>query len=406
MHLALYFVTKLSGMVLPMGNLAFALSVYCPLAFVVWKNQWYKRMSSNRWIVLYVVYLSLSLMYGFKVYRTPSMAIFDYLFFLYIAAILLIPPFSFNVKVFDRILAIGVIISCLSLIVMVGLKPIVLHDRGEFSSYLAPLRYLGAGAGYLLLKNAKQVNLHTGIGLLAVLELAVFYGVIGSYRGQLLLAALWICFFVFLQVRTIGTQFVLKIFSFLVLAAALVGVAVIATVKYQEQMYHLVDRFSNLIFRYEDTGDLSKADARIAEADYFMQMNSPWKLIPGHGVGALWYDFYGMFGEASGGTFAGARTMLHINWLHISFKIGLIGLGLIICMLVRHFRQMMSLIRGNYAWWGFVFYYMAWTTYYGHKDLNVESIVYLMILVNPWLFLRPEVSQNLNRARVVRCALQ
>ena len=100
-----------------------------------------------------------------------------------------------------------------------------------------------------------------------------------------------------------------------------------------------------------------------------------------------------MFGDALGGTFAGARTMLHINWLHISFKIGLLGLGLMVIMLMSNFRQIKPLIRGNYAWWGFLAYYIAWTTYYGHKDLNLESIIYLMILVNPWLFIKLDRGQ-------------
>ena len=160
MHCALYLVTVIKGATLPLGNLAFAASIYCPLAILVWKNQWYRSISANRWIIFYVLYLSLSFVYGFKVYRTPSVAIFDYLFFLYIPAVLLIPPFAFDVRVFDRILAIGVILSCIGLLAILALKPYVLQNRIEFANYMGPLRYIGAGAGYLLLKNAARECLH------------------------------------------------------------------------------------------------------------------------------------------------------------------------------------------------------------------------------------------------------
>lgn len=403
-HVLMYFVVTLRGLILPMGNLAFALSIYIPLVFLVWKNQWLSHVSANRWIICFVCYLSLSFLYGLKRYGTPSIAIFDLLFFLYISIIILIPPFSFNVKTFDRILAIGVVISCISMVVMLGLKPIVLHDRVEFSFYMAPLRFIGAGAGYLLLKNARRVNIFTYVGLVGVLEAAVIYGLVGAFRGQMLLSVLWVVLFTFIQVRTINSQFGLKVFSFLMLGAGLSIVIAVSMLLYREQLYVLAERFFNLFLSYEKTGDLASSDARLGEMQYFMQINSNWKLILGHGVGGLWYDFYGMFGEASGGTFAGARTMLHINWLHVIFKIGVVGFGLMLCMLVRHYRQIKMLIRGNYGWWAFLIWYCAFTTYYGHKSLNLESIVFLMVLVHPWLFLSPDAGNVVQHPRGMRPA--
>ena len=112
------------------------------------------------------------------------------------------------------------------------------------------------------------------------------------FRGQILLAALWVLLFVFVQVRTIGTQIVLKLFSFIALGVALAAVVMIATFKYQDEAFALMDRFTNLFLNFEKTGELSMADGRVAELNYFMQMYPEWKLIPGHGVGALWYDFF------------------------------------------------------------------------------------------------------------------
>jgi hypothetical protein len=152
-------------------------------------------------------------------------------------------------------------------------------------------------------------------------------------------------------------------------------------------MYAMLERFSGMTDAYGKTGELTQSDARLGEMQYFIQSNSNWKLILGHGVGGLWYDFHGMFGGASGGAFAGARTMLHLNWIHLVFKIGIIGFGLMVGMLVCHYRQHRMLIKGNYGWWAFLVFYLAWTTYYGDKDLNPRSMIFLFVLIHPWLFM-------------------
>ena len=382
-----YLVGRIEETTLPMGRLVFGLSVYGSLGLLYWRNNWLPRLWSNRWALLYVVYVAVSFLYGLKRYGTVSVSIFDLWFFLFIPAIALIPPFSFNAQVFDRMVALGVLFSMAAMAVVAAAKSVILYDRALFSFYIAPLSLLGAGAGYLLLKHAKHVNLYTYIGLLGVLSNGVLYGVVGAFRGQMLLSFLLIGLFLLIQARTIRIDFGWKFLSFIGLGVGLVVAVLLVLTTFQEQMYNVLERFTGLFDRFTQTGDVAASDSRIMELQYFLSLNSKWKLIPGHGVGGLWYDFYGMFGEASGGSFAGARTVLHMNWANLLFKIGIIGFGLMIGMLVRNYRQHRMLIRGNYAWWCFLIYYLAWTTYYGDKALDPRSMIFLLVLIQPWLFL-------------------
>jgi hypothetical protein len=382
-----YVFVRIEEGVLPMGRLVFGLSVYGSLALLYWRNHWLPRVWMNRWVLLYCGYIILSFLYGYKRYGTISTSIFDLWLFLFVPAIALIPPYSFNVRVFDRMLAIGVLFSVAAMAVVAAIKSAVLYDRIEFSFYIAPLAALGAGAGYLLLKNAKHVNLHTYIGLFGVLSNAVLYGVVGAFRGQMILSILLVLLFLLIQFRTIHIDFGWKFLSFIGMAAGLIVVVILVFTSFQEQMYTMLGRFTEFFDAFAVTGEAASADARLGELQYFMQLNSSWKLIPGHGVGGLWYDFYGMFGDAQGGAFEGARTLLHINWLHFLFKIGIIGFGLMIGLLVHNYRQYRAFIRGNHAWWCFLIFYLAWTTYYGDKDLNPRSMLFLIVLIHPWLFL-------------------
>jgi len=385
-----YLVGRLDEGTLPMGRLVFGLSVYGSLALLYWRNHWLPRVWTNRWVLMYCGYIILSFLYGLKRYGTITTSIFDLWLFMFIPAIALIPPFSFNVKVFDRMLALGVLFAIVSTSVVAASNMGVLYDRALFSFYIAPLTFFGAGAGYLLLKNAKHVNIYTYVGLLGVLSNAVLYGVVGAFRGQMILSILLILLFLMIQFRTIYIDFGWKFLSFIGLAVGLVFAVLVVWTSFQDQMYTVLGRFTNIFDVFAKTGEAASADARLGEMQYFMQMNPSWKLILGHGVGGLWYDFHGMFGEASGGTFAGARTMLHLNWLHIVFKIGIVGFGLMIGLLVHNYRQYRMLIKGNYAWWAFLVFYLAWTTYYGDKVLDPRSMIYLIVLIHPWLFLPAE----------------
>jgi hypothetical protein len=382
-----YLVGRLENAALPMGRLVFGLSVYGTLALLYWRNHWLPRVWINRWALLYCGYIILSFLYGYKRYGTITVSLFDLWLFLFIPAIALIPPFSFDVRVFDRVLALGVLFSVASMAVVAAVKSAVLYDRIEFGFYISPLAALGAGAGYLLLKNAKHVNLYTYIGLFGVLSNAVLYGVVGAFRGQMILSVLLLLFFLIIQFRTIHIDFGWKFLSFIGFAVGLIVAVLLVLTSFQEQLYTVVDRFIHIFDVFTKTGEAASADARLAEVQYFMQMNSNWKLIPGHGVGGLWYDFHGMYGEASGGVFSGARTMLHLNWLNIVFKIGVVGFGLMIGLLVHNYRQYREFIRGNYGWWAFLVFYLCWTTYYGDKALDPRSMIFLTVLIHPWLFL-------------------
>lgn len=401
-QMANYLFVRLQDGVLPMGRFIFGLTVYAALAVAYWKNQWQRRWRLNPWVVLYVGYITLSFLYGYKRYGTITASVFDYWIFLYLPAIVLIPPYAFNVHVFDRIMAFGVLISLPAMALIVAVKSDSLYDRDIFTFYVSPLSSLGAGAGYLVLKHARRVNVFTLIGLAGVLGNAMLYGVVGAFRGQMLLSILLLVLYLFIQLRTIHISFGWKSLSFIVLAISLVGAALLVSTKFQEQLLFLTERFVSIFDAYDKTGDIIESDARLGEFMYFWDLNPSWKLISGHGVGALWYDFYGMFGAEIGGTYAGARTMLHMNWGHILFKIGVIGFGLMLCMLVRNYRQHRVFLKANRAWWMFLIWYLAFTTYYGDKALGLGSMVSVLVLVHPWLMQTGEEEPHAMKRRALK----
>jgi|GEM_PF-2522717 len=393
-HLLNYAVVTIADTILPLGNLVYGLAVYVPLAVAYWRMQLHRQAALNPWLVLYVIYITLSFLYGVKRYGTITVSVYDYWFFLYIPAILLIPPGSFNVKLFDRLLAVGVVLSCVMMVAAVVLNTNTLYDRLMFSRYLSSPASIGTGAIYLAFKYAKNVNLYTYIGLGGILVNAVLYGVGGAFRGMLILSVLTILLFLAIQLRTLNTKIGWKLLSFGVLGLTLVGAFVFVVTQFQDQLHLVAERFVGIFDRFTETGDAALSDSRLKEIDYFMQLNSNWKLILGHGVGALWYDFFGMFGAKTGGTFAGARTMLHMNWMHVTFKIGVVGFILLIGLIVRSFRQRRGCLYQNYGWWAFFIWFCAYMTYYGPKELGIGTLVYLTVLVHPWLFLDSENRPN------------
>ena len=386
-QMANYLFIRVLGEILPMGNAIMALSIYGCIALFYRCNHLMGRFWSNPWLPIYCGYIAFSFCYGVVRYKTLTSSVFDLWLFAFLPAVLLVRPFSFDVRTFDRILSIGVILGSMGLILAVVLIPETRYDRGTYHFYAAPLAALAAGGGYLMLKHSSRLNVYTLVGFAGTLTNAIGAGVIAAFRGQLLLSVLLVLLFVSIQLRTIRKDFGWKLLGILgVLVAILVGV-VLARSSLQEQMYAMLERFSGITDAYEKTGELAQSDARIGEMQYFLQLNSNWRLILGHGVGGLWYDFHGMFGGKTGGAFAGARTMLHLNWIHLLFKIGIVGFGLLVGMLVCHYRQHRMLIKGNYGWWAFLVFYLAWTTYYGDKDLNTRSMIFLFVLLHPWLFM-------------------
>lgn len=264
--------------------------------------------------------------------------------------------------------------------------PNTLYDRALFSGYVHELAAIGVGSGYLLLKYAERPNAFTVIGLAGVLTDGITYGIAGAYRGRLILALLLLVLFLILLLRSRRAGSGVK---FLAITGAAVAVSItlfLVVNVLTDQLVTVTDRFEGIQERYERTGDLAASDSRLMEMQYFMQLNSNWKLILGHGIGGLWYDYHGMFKEGTVGGFAGARTMLHMNWLHVTFKIGVVGFALLLGILVSHFRKNRVLIRQNWGWWAFVIYYCAWTTYYGDKVLDIRAIIFLIVLIHPWLF--------------------
>lgn len=388
LQLLTYFVTAVYGRDLPMGRMALGVIVFGVIAAYYNSNNLWQRIGRDQWGALFCLYIAFSFIYGFWRFRTPTTSMFDLWFFAFIPAILLIPPFSFNVRTFDKILATGVLLSVCSVVIALIAFPDVLYDRALFTDYVSQLSVIGAGAGYLFLKYADRPNAFTLIGLAGVLADGVVYGVAGAFRGRLILAFLLLLLFLFVMLRSRRSGSGMKLLAISGSAVA-VTIAIFFTVtQLGEQIYTVTDRFMGLQERYEKTGDLAATDSRILEYQYFMQLNPNWKLILGHGVGGLWYDYYGMFkeNEGDGDGLAGARAMLHLNWIHVIFKIGIVGFFLLLGMLVSHYRKHRVFLRQNLGWWAFAFFYCVWTTYYGDKELGIRSIIFLIVLIHPWLF--------------------
>ena len=371
---------------LPMGNLMMGLSIYGCMLMLFRQNNLWGQLSRNPWLLPYCGYIAFSFCWGVFRYKTATSSIFDLWLFAFIPAIMLIRPFSFSAKVFDQILAVGTILGSCGLVLILLRVPEARHVRETYNFYASPLATLASGAGYLMLKHSARFNLYTLIGLMGVLTNAVGAGVVAAFRGQLLLSGLLVVLFIGIQLRTIRQGFGWKVLSMAAILVIVIVGAFFTAGSFQEQIYIVMERFSGITDAYAKTGELAQSDARLGEAMYFMDLNSNWKLILGHGVGALWYDFHGMFGQGSHSGFAGARTMLHLNWLHVTFKLGVVGFFLLLGMLVNHLRSHREFLRQNFGWWAMLLWYLAFTTYYGDKSLSIASVIHLMVLIHPWLF--------------------
>lgn len=393
----MYIFTRIQGGILPLGNLIFGITVFGVLAFYYQRNNLWQKITRTPWVLPYCIYIGISFAYGFWRFRTPTTSVFDLWLFIFIPAVLLIPPFSFNARVFDKILAIFILIYIGAAGLVVTAYPETLYDRELFSFFVGDVAALGAGAGYLLLKNAARVNLFTLVGLAGVLTDAVLYGVGGAFRGRLVLSFLLLLLFLLILIRSSYAGFGWKFLTLGVAALSCVAAIILVTTRFEEQLITVTERLVDLRDRYEETGDIFASDGRLKEYNYFMMLNPSRKLVLGHGVGALWYDFYGMYAKREGrkeGDFLGARSMLHMNWLHVIFKIGFVGFFLLLGMLVSHYRRNRGLVNRNYAWWAYLIFYCAWMTYYGDKELSLRSIIYLIVLVHPWLFLAQPASRT------------
>lgn len=385
---------RLLGITFRFDNTFYGLIVFGSLFFYYRNNNLFPRITTHPWVLAYCTFIALSFVYGVYRFRTPTTAIFDLWLFAFIPAFMLIPAHSFDVRQFDRILAVGVLLGSAGMGIMLILRGDMLFDRSTFGFYSSLLAALATGHVYLLFKYALSVSWLTYVGLLGVTSMGVLFGVVGSFRGHLLLAFLAVLLFFYLHLRSTKVAFSLKFVSLSVAVVVCAFATLLALTRFEEQLTRVVDRFTVITDTYERTGGARIADGRWNEAVYFRQLNPDYKLILGHGVGGLWWDFFGMYegqAEMGGqvaqrGGFAGARTMLHTNWLHVLFKIGIVGFFLMIGMLVAHFKKHPGILRNNPAWWAFLIYYAAWTTYYGDKELTVRAVILLAVLVSPWLF--------------------
>ena len=384
-HLLLY-AFHVVGRVYPFGNTIYGLGIFAFLGAFIYYNKLLPEISKNKWAILFLLYMLASALWGFARFKTFSTSVYDLWLFSYIIILTLIRPFSFNVRIFDFIIASYVVLYVGIAVATIGLFPGVLYDRDMFSEFIAYPGMMAGGAFYLLLKYANKLSVLTLVGLMGVVADGILFGVAGAFRGRLILTFLALILFGLVMLKSskinYGVKFALTLVSGIVCVAGIV----IISLKLGDQLFVVTERFQFIQSKFEKTGSIMSSDARLNEFMYFRSLNPDHKLILGHGVGGLWYDFYGIYGAKTGGTFAGARTMLHMNWAHLIFKIGIVGLALLIAMLVSHWRRHPEFRKKNWAWLAFCMYYFAWTTYYGDKELTIRAMVLLMALVHPWLF--------------------
>jgi hypothetical protein len=384
-HLALY-AFHVAGLVYPFGNVIYGIGIFSFLAAFIYYNNLLPEIANNKWRVLFLLYICISALWGYARFKTFSVSVYDLWLFSYIIILTLIRPFSFNVRIFDFIIASFVLLYVFIAVGTIALFPGVLYDRDMFSGYIAYPGMMAGGAFYLLLKYANKLSVLTLVGLLGVVADGILFGVAGAFRGRMLLSFIALILFAFLMLKSRKIKFGSKFFLTLTSGIVCVAAALIIMYKLGDQLFVVTERFEAITAKFDKTGSIMSSDARLNEFTYFRTMYPDRKLILGHGVGGLWYDFYGIYGAKIGGTFAGARTMLHMNWAHLIFKIGIVGLALLIAMLVSHWRRHPEFLKNNLSWWAFVIYYLAWSTYYGDKELTIRAMVLLMALVHPWLF--------------------
>jgi hypothetical protein len=392
-HLALY-LFYLLGQIFNFGNALYGLSIFSFLALFIFKNSLHRQIWNSKWLFFYFMYITISFMWGYSRFGTITTAVYDLWLLSYLGILVLIPPLSFSARTFDIIVSFFICLYVVICLILISLYPDILFNRDLFSEFIRYPGMLAAGAVYLLLKYVNKLSLFTIVGLVGILADGMIYGVAGAYRGRLVLSLLALSLFILLILKSTKINFGFKFLSaFTSLILCFIALFIVST-KLEDQLINVGARFEAITIRYEQTGEITASDSRLREFRYFRSLNSDRKLIFGHGIGALWYDLFGMYGAEAGGSFAGARTMLHINWAHLLFKIGIVGFSLLLIMLISHWRRYPMFIRNNLSWWAFVVYYIAYSTYYGDKELTIRALVLLMVLVHPWLFKTFELSRK------------
>jgi hypothetical protein len=347
------------------------------------------REKKNPYVILFSLYCLIS--FAFTAIDTLSIrtAIQDLAFFLALPVMATIRPFSFSMRKVDQALAILIFLNLAFQIRFIRDFYFVLFDRREFLNLIQPWMTLSAGSFYLLLKYAKQPGYFMSTGIIGVLNTAITLGIIGAYRGQLLLGGLAICLYAIATVKT-GKQ---AVWTRLFLATSVTFIAVIILSVFagrlSEQTEFVIERFEGLTQRYQRTGDLVQIDGRFSEIYYFRSMYPDRKFILGHGIGALWVDRYGMFASSEITTGLGAfgyRTMLHSNLFHIPFKVGLIGFFLMYKLVKFQYKSQKKLQIDITPYHLFLVWYFAFSVYYGSKNFGYSTFLYFLILTQPWIF--------------------
>ena len=275
----------------------------------------------------------------------------------------------------------------LTLIVLVGIvTSIYLYLEGYYNLYNVSNRMeISSGrteiswgmislGTYLLLKYSKQQGILFFVGLIAM-SVYAFTGAITAFRGIVIITG----FAMLLSVIIILlSQREKRKLGALVFLSALIAVFAYSSYFYSknpQDFSTLSNRFTRILDTSASAGGI-RSNARFLELQSALPYFLNPKIIIGYGPGAKWFDRFGLFGQDY-------RSMIHINYFHYLFKIGVIGCVFLITLLYRRLKAIPNI---SISYWAFFAIWMIDMAYYGDKTPSLISFIGFIILVNPILF--------------------
>ena len=97
----------------------FGIAFYSLLFVQFSRNNYWNRFFINPWLVPYCIFIIISGLYGYWRFRSFGVSMLDMMLFLSIPAIILLRPFSFNVKYVDIIVAISIPLAYLGMAILI-----------------------------------------------------------------------------------------------------------------------------------------------------------------------------------------------------------------------------------------------------------------------------------------------
>lgn len=300
------------------------------------------------------------------------------IFFFSIGLSFIVPIQHKDLKMFDRGLALIVLVGIVSAIYLYlegYYNPCNMLNRMEISSSRAGISWKMMSLGtYLLLKYSKQRGTLFFVGLIAIFFYA-FTGAIAAFRGIVIVTYFTILLSVIIILLSSREK---RKRAILVFLSAFIAVFAYSSYFYSKNPHN----FSLLSVRFVRLLDTSTGGITIDSVSRFREVQNalPYFLNPriiiGYGPGAKWFDRFECFKQAY-------RSMIHINYFHYLFKIGVIGCLFLITLLYKRLKSTSNI---PISYWAFFAIWMLNMAYYGHKIPSPISFIGFIILVNPILF--------------------